>query len=142
MNPDAALEIAFDVPGWPPLKNEAKSMLAAGHKHHGSVRALLEAAAVASRQVGWTIVSADIALDVVVQAPAGGPPGDATNYLGGIGDVLQDKSHPTSMDLSHLGALQEVALYVDDRQIRRVTYSVELAESASYSVRVSILDGW
>ena len=45
------------------------------------------------------------------------------------------------MDLSHLGALKEVALYVDDRQIRRVTYSVELAANASYSVRVSILEG-
>ena len=141
MNPASALELAFDVAGWPPLKNEAKSMLAAGHKHYGSVRALLGAAAAASRQVGWTMVSADIALDVVVRAPAGRPPGDATNYLGGIGDVLQDKSRPTNMDLSHLGALKEVALYVDDRQIRRVTYSVELAANASYFVRVSILEG-
>jgi len=119
MNSDGALEITFDVPGWPPLKNEAKSMLAAGHKHHTSVRALLEAAAAASRHVGWTVVGADIGLDVVVHAPAGRPPGDATNYLGGIGDVLQDKSHPANMDLSHLGGLQAVALYVDDRQIRR-----------------------
>ena len=117
-------------PCWPPATSTTEVS-----------EALLEAAAVASRQVGWTIVSADIALDVIVRAPAGRPPGDATNYLGGIGDVLQDKSHPTSMDLSHLGALQEVALYLDDRQIRRVTYSVELAASASYSVRVSILDG-
>jgi len=87
------------------------------------------------------MVSADIGLDVFVQALAGRPPGDATNYLGGIGDVLQDKSHHSSMDVSHLGALQEVALYIDDRKIRRVAYSVERAESASYTVRISILGG-
>ncbi|MFY1703021.1 hypothetical protein ACN28G_14960 [Micromonospora sp. WMMA1923] len=132
-------EIIFDVPGWPPLKNEAKSMLAGGHPHAGSVRTLLEAAAAASQRVGWTTVDVDIALDVVVRTPAGRPPGDATNYLGGIGDVLQGKSHRADIDLSHLAALRDVALYVDDRQICRVTYLVEHAASASYSVRVSIL---
>jgi hypothetical protein len=136
MSQDGVVEIAFDVPGWPPLKNEAKSMLAAAHQHHESVRALLEAAALASQRTGWTPVSTDVALDVIVRTPSARPPGDATNYLGGIGDVLQDKSHPVNIDLSHLGALQAVALYHDDRQICRVTYSIEPAESPSYRVRV------
>ena len=103
-------------------------MLAAGHRQHERVRALLEAAALAANQTGWTAVTADIALDVVVRTPSARPPGDATNYLGGIGDVLQDKSRPLNVDLSHLGALQAVALYLDDCQICRVTYSVEPAD--------------
>jgi hypothetical protein len=101
---------------------------------------LLEAAAAASRRTEWTTAIADIALDVIVRAPLGRPPGDATNYLGGIGDVLQDKSHPINIDLSHLGVFQAVALYLDDRQIRQVTYNVERADTPSYSVRVSVLD--
>jgi hypothetical protein len=115
-------------------------MLAAGHRQHESVRALLEAAALASQETGWTPVAGDIALDVIVRTPSARPPGDATNYLGGIGDVLQDKSHPVNIDLSHLGALQAVGLYVDDSQICQVTYSVERADSPSYTVRVSVLN--
>jgi hypothetical protein len=138
MRQDVVVEIAFDVPGWPPLKSEAKSMLAAAHHQHESVRALLEAAAVASQQTGWTPVTADVVHDVIVRTPSARPPGDATNYLGGIGDVLQDKSHQVNIDLSHLGALQAVALYLDDRQVCRVTYSVEPADSPSYTVRVSM----
>jgi hypothetical protein len=141
MSSDGVVEIAFDVPGWPPIKNEAKSLLSGSHEQHQSVRMLLEAAAAASRRTGWTMATEDIALDVIVRAPSGRPPGDATNYLGGIGDVLQDKSHPINIDLSHLGVLQAVALYLDDRQIRRVTYNAERADTPSYSVRVSALDG-
>jgi hypothetical protein len=132
--------ITFDVQGWPPIKNEAKSMLAAGHDQHVRVRALLEAAAAAAiGQAGWEPVSADVALEVTVRSPSTRPPADATNYLGGIGDVLQDKSRPMNIDLSHLGDLQAVALYANDRQICRVTYSIELAETPSYNVRVSVL---
>jgi hypothetical protein len=132
-------EIAFNVLGWPPIKNEALSLLSAGHKQHERVRLLLEAANRASKQSGWAIASGDIGLDVLLRAPSGRPPGDATNYLGGIGDVLQDKSHPINLDLSHLGALQAVALYLDDRQIRRLRYDVEAGDSPSYSVRVSVM---
>jgi hypothetical protein len=132
--------ITFDVPGWPPIKNEARSMLAAGHEQHARVRALLEAAAEAIRQTEWQPVSVDVALEVTVRSPSNRPPADATNYLGGIGDVLQDKSRPINIDLSHLKDLQAVALYVDDRQICRVTYSIELADTPSYNVRVSVID--
>jgi hypothetical protein len=54
---------------------------------------------------------------VIVRAPSGHPVGDATNYLGGLGDVLQDRSKPVNLDLSHLGELQGIALYLNDRQI-------------------------
>jgi hypothetical protein len=132
-------EIAFDVPGWPPIKNEALSLFSAHHKQHERVRTLLEAAAVASQSVGWKVTDRVVGLDVTLRAPFGRPAGDATNYLGGVGDVLQDKSNPVNLDLSHLGPLQQVALYLDDRQIVRVRYDVETAESPSYSVHVSIL---
>jgi hypothetical protein len=138
MNSNGVVEIVFDVPGWPPLKNEAKSLLAAGHSQRQRVR-LLEAAETASRTSGWVVANGDICLAVIVRAPTGCPEGDATNYLGGIADVLQGKSKPINIDLSHLGTLQAVALYTDDRQIRRVRYDVETADAPSYSVRVSIL---
>ncbi|MEU4160822.1 hypothetical protein [Actinoplanes sp. NPDC026670] len=134
-------EIAFEIPGWPPIKNEALSLFSAGNKQFERVRSLLEAAAEASRQTGWTVISGDICLAVVVRAPSGRPPGDATNYLGGIGDVLQDKSKPVNLDLSHLGPLQAVALYENDQQIQRVRYDVETADVPSYTVKVSALPG-
>jgi hypothetical protein len=85
-------EIAFDVLGWPPIKNEALSLLSAGHKQRERVRLLLEAATGASRLIGWAIASGDIGLDVLLRAPSGRPPGDATNYLGGIGDVCRTRA--------------------------------------------------
>lgn len=139
MSSNDVVEIAFDVSGWPPIKNEALSLLSANHKQHDRVRTLLEAAMAASKSVGWKATGRLVGLDVTVRAPFGRPAGDATNYLGGIGDVLQEKNKLINLDLSHLGPLQEVALYLDDRQIVRVRYDVEPADSPSYSVRVVIL---
>ncbi|PZG00857.1 hypothetical protein [Micromonospora deserti] len=132
-----AEEISFEVPGWPPTKNEAKSMLAAGHQHADRVRLLLEAARTAVSRVGWPVVSGDVALELVVRGP-GRPPSDATNYLGGLGDVLQAKSARPNLDLSHLGELSAVALFADDRQITQISYSQEHAEQPSYSVRIRL----
>lgn len=61
-----------------------------------------------------------VALEVVVGAPTGQVPSDATNYLGGIGDVLEDKSRRGGID--HLGNLAEVWLYTNDRQIQEISY--------------------
>jgi hypothetical protein len=61
----------------------------------------------------------------------GRPPGDATDYLGGVADVLQAKKDHVMIDLGHLGELRDVALYVTDRQINRVGYSQEAAERTS-----------
>ena len=76
-----------------------------------------------------------VGLELVVLAS--GPdrvPGDATNYLGGVANVLQaDK--PTRVDSSHLQGLDEEALYEDDRQIKggavcdRVTRELRVTES-------------
>ena len=67
----------------------------------------------------------------------GRPLGDATNYLGGVADVLQAKKDHVMIDLGYLGELRDVALYVNDRQINRVGYSEEAAERTSYVVRVT-----
>jgi hypothetical protein len=96
---------------------------------------LLEAAQQAVRRVGWTPAAGGIALNLVVRGP-GRPPSDATNYLGGVGDVLQDKTVGRRVDLTHLGELGAVALYTDDRQIRQIRYMEEHADQASYSIRI------
>jgi hypothetical protein len=128
-------EIAFTVAGWPPIKNEAKSMLASGHQQAKAVRALLLGAGDAAQRTGWTVISGLVALELVIRGP-GRPPGDATNYLGGVADALQDKSRAT-VDLTHLGTLAEVALYVNDRQISRITYREGTAPEWSYEVRIT-----
>jgi hypothetical protein len=100
---DAVDQVSFDVAGYPPIKNEALSMLSVNHPYAGRVKALLEAAEQARQAQGFVPVDAGpIALDVVVRAPSGQNPADATNYLGGIGDVLQDKSsHGLPDSLGH-----------------------------------------
>lgn len=122
MPPD---EIAFEIDGRPPGKNEAKSVLSTGHSHAGRVTALLEAArhAIGPAFDPWT---GRIGLEVTVY---GEPDGDATNYLGGIGDVLQGARRNLPTDSG-------VFLYNDDRQIREVRYRQEPSGSARYRVRL------
>jgi len=129
------MEVTLDVDGWPPTKAEAKSLLAARHPHAERVRALLIAARDAAQEHGWATTAADIGLDLVVRGPAR-PTSDATNYLGGVGDVLQEKVSRHNLNLAHLADLAMVALYVDDRQIREIRYAEEPADRPSYSVRV------
>jgi hypothetical protein len=126
-------EVIFTVESWPPAKNEALSMLGAGHSHAPRVRTLLEAA---RRAIGpaFALLQGPIGLEVELTAPSEGEPWDATNYLGGIGDVLEAKSRRG--ELSHLGDLNGVALYSNDRQIREVHYRQLIGERASYRVRV------
>ena len=65
-----------------------------------------------------------IGLDVVIWAPVGMDPWDATNYLGGIADVLEYKTGRGAA-VEHLGDLADVWLYRNDRQIKRVSYREE-----------------
>jgi|ERR1700728_1893123 hypothetical protein len=129
-------EISFEVAGLPPIKNEAKSLLSAAHKQVRQVRSLLEAARAAANSAGWKRVPGLVSLELIVRGN-GRPPGDATNYLGGVADVLQAKKDHVMIDLGYLGELRDVALYVNDRQINRVGYSEEAAERTSYVVRVT-----
>lgn len=132
---EAVNQVSFEVPGFPPAKNEALSMLGAGHSHAPRVRLLLERAQQATAAQGFTQVSAGpVGLDVVLYAPGGSNPGDATNYLGGIGDVLENKAHRGTLD--HLGGLGNVWLYHNDRQIKAVSYRETEADSVSYTVTI------
>lgn len=129
------VEISFEVDGWPPTKNEAKSLLASGHPHAERVRRLLRAAQLAAQQQGWAATAAEIGLELIVRGPTR-PGSDATNYLGGVGDVLQDKVLGRHGDISHLDDLASVALYPDDRQIREIRYAEQIADEPAYSIRI------
>lgn len=81
-------EVAFAVEGWPPAKNEAKSMLATGHLYADRVLHLLQGAEVAIGNQRSPVFGGDaLGFELIVCSPAE-PPSDATNYLGGVGDVL------------------------------------------------------
>ena len=85
-------EVAFVVEGWPPAKNEAKSMLAAGHTYADRVLHLLAAAkSVIGNERSPLFGSDALGLELIVYSPVA-PPSDATNYLGGVGDVLEVKT--------------------------------------------------
>ena len=91
MSEPAAIE--FEVKGWPPTKNEAKSLFAADHKKAEQVTALLRAARDAVQRDDWSLVAGQVALELTIYCPRR-PHGDATNYLGGVADVLQGNASP------------------------------------------------
>jgi hypothetical protein len=126
---DNVREISFDVSGYPPAKNEALSMLGPHHSHKDRVLLLLNAAQqAAAAQSFEPVKDGHIAMDVVLRSPAGKNPADATNYLGGIADVLEEKSQRGP--LAHLDKLAEVHLYGNDSQIKQITYrEIESAET-------------
>jgi len=135
---EAVNQLSFDVSGLPPVKDGANSIFGLGHGHGPRVRLLLEAARQArDAQFFLPIHEGSVALDVVVRAPAGQVPSDATNHLGGIGDVLEDKSWRTGVD--HLGDLAKVWLYHNDRQIKEISYREVEAEATGYTVTVRSL---
>jgi hypothetical protein len=74
-------------------------------------------------------------LDVVVTSPAQ-PSSDTTNYLGGIGDVLEDRPHRSG--LLDLGELALVTLYRNDRLIHEICYRWDVGDPTHYSVRIWI----
>lgn len=125
-------EIMFEVEGFPPAKNEALSMLGRGHSHASRVITLLTSARAAIGNDD--LLTGPIGLDVVVYAPQGRDPWDATNYLGGIADVLEEKTRRG--DLEHLGELRHVALYANDRQIAEVHYREQPDLRPHYQVRI------
>lgn len=127
-------EISLEVEGFPPAKNEALSMLGAGHSHGERVRRLLEAARRFMIESGFGLLTGPIGLEVTIYAPPDQDPWDATNYLGGVADVLEDKAKRGP--LVHLGDLRDVALYAIDRQIREVRYRQQDGSAARYRVRI------
>jgi hypothetical protein len=138
IGPPMAGEITFSVDDYPPAKNEAKSMLAARHVHATRVLALLRAA---QRALGDTrqplFPNEGLSLELVVVAPDV-PPSDATNYLGGVADVLEAKGKRGPLE--HLDDLRDVAVYSNDRQIHEVHYRYEQGQPPRYDVRIWVLN--
>jgi hypothetical protein len=137
---DAGSLISFRVPGYPPAKNEALSMLGDGHPHTVRVRALLDVArdALRSHPAFTPVVDAPIALELVVHSSPDMDPWDATNYLGGVADVLEDKSRRGTA-VTHLGELAHISLYRNDRQIKQITYHEQPDALPGYVVTVRVL---
>jgi hypothetical protein len=127
-------EISFEVDGFPPAKNEALSMLGPAHPHAARVIRLLQAAQLATSGSGFRPFAGPIGLKVTLYAPTDQHPWDATNYLGGIADVLEDKSKRGI--LQHLQNLHHVALYPNDRQIREVHYRQMTGPAPRYRVGI------
>jgi hypothetical protein len=132
---DLVNQVSFDVRGFPPAKDGAKSIFSADHIHGPRVRLLLDAARQARDEQAFApIDEGRVALEVVVRAPADQPAWDATNYLGGIGDVLEHKSQRGA--LHHLNDLAEVWLFGNDRQIKEISYREIEADETGYTVTV------
>ena len=129
------VEVVMSVPGWPPAKNEAKSRLASGHTHLERVKDLLRAAQEATSEAPGTVVfgSRPIGLEITVESPAE-PQIYATNFLGGVSDVLEAKNRRGPLE--HLGDLAHVGLYENDRHIHEVRYRWQKASDVHYDVRL------
>lgn len=136
-------EFAIRVQGRPPPKSEALSIFAVGGRYEKRVRDLLEAARDEMRSRDFAgFGDARLRMEVEVHTGPGEPPWDATNYLGGITDVLEGKdkrrkAHPGSVD--HLGELAEFGLYDDDRQIKEISYKEVEGPIAAYRVMLTRL---
>jgi hypothetical protein len=114
-------------------------MFGSGHSHAPRVRALLTAArdALVSVPSFTPIETGGVGLEVVVERAPDADPWDATNYLGGIADVLENKTHRGAA-IEHLGDLTGVYLYRNDRQIRHIVYREETGLSSAPGYRVAI----
>lgn len=108
-------------------------MLAAGHSHAGRVLKLLEAAKRTLGSTGPIFGASPVGMELIVRSP-NEPPADATNFLGGVGDVLEAKGRRGVLD--HLGELAQTSLYANDRQIHEVRYRWEKAPEVGYVVRL------
>src|SRR5262249_23586993 len=138
-SPKIRWRISFKIDGLPPAKNEAKSMLADGHSHSPRVAQLLSAAKRALDRSGLASASGKrLSLRVDLRVPPTTSVSDATNYLGGIADVLQRKTSKRGM-LTHLGELADVALFDDDCNIKEISFRQSSAKNASYVIHLAEL---
>jgi hypothetical protein len=132
-------EISFKVDGRPPAKSGPPSVLAARNPHAPRVLALLRAAREEAERRGFQgFGSEPVGLELRVACARDLNRSDATNYLGGVGDVLENKERRTNLD--HLGDLASFGLYADDGQIEEVRFRWQPSEILSYTVRMWALD--
>jgi predicted RNA-binding Zn ribbon-like protein len=123
------------VKGLPPAKNGGQSPFSVGHQHLDRAQRLLEAFAGVVPD-GFEPLRCAVGLELTLFSPVQCPPGDALNFLGGVGDALQRK--PLNV-AGHLGPIAELAIYENDRQIRRVRFAQRISSEFSYLVRVRTL---
>ncbi|MFD8493314.1 hypothetical protein [Amycolatopsis sp. NPDC059657] len=127
--------VSFKVDGLPPAKSEALSILGPQHPHAPRVQALLHAAREAIAQQSFTpAITEPVTLELTVQVAVGDRIPDATNMLGGVADVLENKA--SRGELPHLGDLRSVWLYGNDRQIKQVTYREISGPKTFYTVTI------
>lgn len=133
-------KITFTVDGWPPAKSEALSIFSTKHPHRDRVSVLLSEARRELDKSDWNPDERrQIGFELSVSETATmSPPSDATNYLGGVADVLQAK-RSLDINLSDLGELAWTSLYSNDKQIREIRYSVIRGDKPAYSVRIWVL---
>ena len=118
----------------PACKERGQVDVAAGHTHASRVLDLLRTARDAVGGGGWSSRPGDsLGLELVLTSSAP-PPSDATNYLGGVGDVLEAKSRRG--ELAHLADLATVALYENDRQFHDIRYRWQPGTAVECSVRI------
>lgn len=135
-------EIRLEVDDLPPPKSQGSAM-GPNSKYLPRVRALLEAAQQAIAEPDYeSIGDHRLHLAVEVHSTPQVEPWDATNYLGGIADVLEakDKRTKAGQSLEHLGDLAKVGLYKDDRQIKQISYKEVPSNRSRYVVTISALD--
>jgi hypothetical protein len=134
--------IVFALQGLPPLKGEATSLFNPKHGQASRVRALLEAARALVQERGFPGFSRGVPLrlDLQIFCRSGTVPGDGTNYLGGIADVLQarktQQAHAVPGAQAVYGDLLKVSLYEDDSQLQEVHYAVIRHADEGYRVRI------
>ena len=131
--------ICLSVEGLPPKKSEALSLFSPKHGDRRSVVELLGKAKQALDESAWNPTEQrPVGIELLITAKdPDAIPGDATNYLGGVADVLQ--ANRINAELSHLGDIAGVSLFHDDRQIREVRYSIKGGDALGYAVRIWIL---
>lgn len=130
-----AFELTVELEGLPPAKG-GRAPLSANHPHLQRTRALLQAVR-SLLPAGFRPLSTSVGLELTVRTRSARQAWDATNYLGGIADVLQNKDR---RDLAHLGELRTVSVYENDRVIREVRYQHERSDRVGYRLRIWALD--
>jgi predicted RNA-binding Zn ribbon-like protein len=128
-------ELTVDLDGLPPAKGP-QAPLSEGHPHLQRTRALLQAVR-ALLPSDFRPLSTSVGLELTIRTPTTRQAWDATNYLGGIADVLQNKYR---RDLPHLGELATVSVYENDRVIREVRYQHQRSDTVGYRLRIWSID--
>lgn len=132
---EVAFDLAFEIEGLPPAKS-GQAPLSANHPHIERTRMLLQAVRLLLPS-DFRPLATSVGLELTLRTPSARQAWDATNYLGGIADVLQNKNRRV---LPHLGELAAVSVYENDRVIREVSYQHELSDKVGYRLRIWALD--